>query len=315
VTRWLFIAARQKNLCMEEELQNYLKAGEIASQVKAFAAAETKAGVKLLDLAEKIEAKIRELGAEPAFPVNLSRNTEAAHFTPSVNDVSFVGEKDLLKVDFGCHVKGCIADTAFTVDFSGEHADLVEASNAALEAALSKIRAGVSVSEVGKAIAFEIRGRGYEPISNLCGHSLAPYVLHAGEEIPNIESGSYVLREGDVFAVEPFATTGKGRVADSDFLQIYSVIGEKKVRLPSSRAIAEHAARKYKLLPFAVRWLSNDFDVSSTSFKLALADLVRQQVIHPYYGLHESAGGMVSQSETTVIVEENGCKPLVPPNK
>ncbi|MEW5955849.1 MAG: M24 family metallopeptidase, partial [Candidatus Micrarchaeota archaeon] len=99
----------------DEELKNYLKSGEIASRVKAFAAAETKAGVKLLELAEKIEAKIRELGAQPAFPVNLSRNDEAAHFTPSLGDVSFTGEKDVLKVDFGCHVEGCIADVAFTV--------------------------------------------------------------------------------------------------------------------------------------------------------------------------------------------------------
>ncbi|NYZ75393.1 type II methionyl aminopeptidase [Candidatus Micrarchaeota archaeon] len=296
----------------EEELKNYLKAGEIAAGVKAFARAETKPGVKLLELAEKIEAKIRELGAQPAFPTNLSRNDEAAHFTPCAGDVCFVGEKDVLKVDFGCHVEGCIADVAFTVDFSGEHADLIEASDAALEAALSKIKAGVSVSEVGKAIAFEIRGRGYEPISNLCGHSLLPYVLHAGEEIPNIETGSYVLQEGDFFAVEPFATTGKGRVSDSDFLQIYSMVGEKKVRLPSSRALAEYAGEEYKLLPFAVRWLAPKFDVSSTQFKLAVADLVRQEVIYPYHGLRESTGGVVSQSETTVVVEENGCKPLVP---
>ncbi|MEW5955742.1 MAG: type II methionyl aminopeptidase, partial [Candidatus Micrarchaeota archaeon] len=91
------------------------------------------------------------------------------------------------------------------------------------------------------------------------------------------------------------------------------MIGEKKVRLPASRALAEHAAEKYKLLPFAVRWLAPKFDVSSTQFKLALADLARQEVIHPYHGLRESTGGTVSQSETTVIVEKEGCKSVVHP--
>lgn len=292
-----------------KERANYLKAGKIAEQAREYARSLAKPGVLLLDLAESTEEKIRELGGAIAFPVNLSRNDEAAHFTPTLEDASFIGEKDVLKIDLGCHVEGCIADVAFTIDFSREQADLVEAADAALQAALAKIKAGVSVSEVGKAIAFEIRGRGYEPIFNLCGHSLAPYVLHAGEEIPNIETGSYVLEEGDAFAVEPFATTGKGRVADADFLQIYSAISEKKVRLPVSRAVAEHVATEYELLPFAVRWLAPKFPVSTTQFKLALSDLVRQEVLNPYPGLRESTGGLVSQAETTILVEENGCTP------
>lgn len=292
-------------------LENYLKSAEIMKQAQAVGRAEAKPGVKLLDLAEKIEAKIKELGGEPAFPVNLSRNQEAAHFTPTINSTEFIGEKDVLKVDIGVHVDGFITDTAFTLDFGGQNADLLEASEAALQAAIAKVKAGVSVREIGKAIAFEIRGRGYEPISNLSGHSLQQYVLHAGEEIPNIEQGSYVLREDDVFAIEPFATTGKGKVADSDFVQIYSIVGEKRVRLPTSRAIFEATAEAYRLLPFTPRWLSKDFEVEGASFRLALRDLEKQEVLEAYPGLVESSGGIVSQAESTVIVEKDGCKVLV----
>jgi methionyl aminopeptidase len=213
-----------------------------------------------------------------------------------------------VKIDFGVHYEGFINDAAFTVDLSGEHSALVEASELALENALAKIKSGVRVSEIGKEIQETIAGKGFKPIENLCGHSLDEFVLHAGEEIPNTPRGSYTLKEGDVFAVEPFATNGGGRVTDGSYCEIYSLVNPRNVRLPQTRKILEFVTEEYHLLPFAKRWLVKKF--SEATAGLAITDLVRQGILHEYYVLKEINGGLVSQAETTVLIEKDSVKVL-----
>ena len=71
---------------------------------------------KIFRNAEQIEGKIRELGGKPAFPVNLSINEIAAHYTPAYNDETKAD--GLLKVDIGVQIEGAIADTAFSLDLT-----------------------------------------------------------------------------------------------------------------------------------------------------------------------------------------------------
>ena len=47
-------------------------------------------------ICETVEAKIRSLGAQPAFPVNTSLNEIAAHYTAEPNDQTIVKEGDVL---------------------------------------------------------------------------------------------------------------------------------------------------------------------------------------------------------------------------
>ncbi|MBO3755366.1 MAG: hypothetical protein FGF53_10920, partial [Candidatus Brockarchaeota archaeon] len=55
----------------EEEKEKYFAAGEIAKRVKKEARQRVKAGVRLVDLCEEIEGRIRQLGGLPAFPCNI----------------------------------------------------------------------------------------------------------------------------------------------------------------------------------------------------------------------------------------------------
>ena len=180
-----------------KELEAYERAGHIAHSALHMAKGLTKPGVKLLEIAEKTEAYIIEQGAKPAFPVNLSANEAAAHYTPEKDDATLVGEKDLLKIDVGVHVDGFIADNALTLDFSGEHGKLVEASENALNTATSSAKAGAKLSDLGAAVESAIKGFGFRPIENLTGHLLGRYELHAGLEIPNIATkDGRALEEG-----------------------------------------------------------------------------------------------------------------------
>ena len=71
---------------MQIDKEKIIQAGKISSEVKVYARTIIKKGVPLLEIAEKIEAKIMELGGKPAFPVNLSIDHITAHSTPSHDD-------------------------------------------------------------------------------------------------------------------------------------------------------------------------------------------------------------------------------------
>ena len=88
----------------KEELDKTIEAGKIAQKVVVYAREIIKPETKLIDIANKIDGKIEELGAKPAFPVNLSINEIAAHATPAFNDEKVA--RGLLKVDIGVQIDG-----------------------------------------------------------------------------------------------------------------------------------------------------------------------------------------------------------------
>ncbi len=183
-------------------------------------------GNSLLEVAEFVEKKTIELGGRPAFPCNISRNEEAAHATPKAGDKDVFG-KDMVKLDLGVHVDGYIADSAVTVDLSG-NSDILKASEDALAAAIDLMKPGVSTGEIGAAIEESIRNYGLSPITNLSGHGLSQYEAHDDPSVPNKRiEGGVILRKGDVLAIEPFATNGTGLVHDGSWAEIYSIIRKK----------------------------------------------------------------------------------------
>lgn len=290
----------------EEEREKLLKAGEIVKQVKKEVIRMIKPGVPLYDIAEFAEKRIVELGGKPAFPCNLSLNEFAAHYTPYKGDNTILKEGDYLKFDIGAHVDGYIADTALTFRIGMEDDDLMEASKEALERAIETAKAGVKISELGKAIEDTIRGYGFNPIVNLSGHKIERYKLHAGVSIPNIyrPNDNYVLKEGDVFAIEPFATTGAGQVIEVEPTLIYMYVRDRPVRLPQARMILSYIKKEFGNLPFAYRWLQGSF--TDGQIRIALNQLVRAGAVYGYAILKEVRGGLVSQFEHTIIVEKDG---------
>jgi methionyl aminopeptidase len=278
----------------------YREAGQIAARSLKRGAQRIRIDASILDVVESIESDVREAGAGLAFPLNLSLNEDAAHDTASRNDQRVFKTGNLVKVDLGVHLDGYIADTALTVDF-GENEALVGASREALECAIEKVRPGCPAGELGAAIHAATERRGFRPVANLTGHGLGRYLVHTSPTIPNVAiPGGQVLEEGMVFAIEPFATTGTGRVSDKSRVEIYRHIANRPVRLPSARHILE-SMRDRRGMPFARRWLKGD------RLDLPLSTLVRSGILHPYPVLADVPGSLVSQAEHTVIVTEDGC--------
>ncbi|EMA42490.1 type II methionyl aminopeptidase [Halococcus saccharolyticus] len=284
-----------------EQYEKHREAGEILAQVREEAAERVEVGVSHLDVAEWAEERTRELGGEPAFPVNISIDEEAAHATPSADDETTFGE-EMINLDIGVHVDGWLADTAITVDLSG-HDDLAEAPEAALDAALDLVEPGVETGEIGARIEEVIDDYGYNPVVNLTGHGLGRWEQHIPPNIPNrAVSQSVELEAGDVVAVEPFATDGGGKVSEGGDEQIYALDREQSVRNRDARKALEQITEEFRTLPFATRWLDVDRP------EMALRRLERQNVVHGYPVLKEDDGALVSQKEHTIIVTEDGCE-------
>jgi methionyl aminopeptidase len=284
-----------------EQYEKHREAGEILAQVRGEVTDRVEVGASHLDVAEYAEDRIRELGGEPAFPVNISIDEEAAHATPSADDESTFGE-EMINLDIGVHVDGWLADSAITVDLSGNQ-DLVDASAEALDAALDVVKAGVETGEIGAAVEEVIEGYGYNPVVNLTGHGLGHWEQHTDPNIPNrAVTQGIELEAGDVVAIEPFATDGSGKVQEGSDEEIFALEREASVRNRQAREALDQITDEFRTLPFATRWL----DLSRAS--MALRRLKRQDVVHGYPVLKEDAGCLVSQKEHTIVVTEDGCE-------
>jgi len=293
---------------MEEEiLQKYIQAGKIAKEAVKESKKIIKPGITLLEIADKIEALIREMGGQPAFPLNLSLNDLAAHYTPTAKDQTIFTDKDILKVDCGVHINGYIADTAYTVSFNPDHTGLIKASEEALDAALDLVRPGAHIRKISAAIEDVIKSHELNPIENLTGHGLEKYIQHTEPAIPNIRiEGNAKLEEDQVIAIEPFATSGRGLIKESSAqIMIFVLENVRPVRSQAARNVLNYIVENFATLPFAQRWIENGLKLSEFQTRLALKELRDNGIIGEYPALKEISSGLVSQHEHTIIVKDD----------
>jgi methionyl aminopeptidase len=168
---------------------------------------------------------LRARGARPApalvygFPgtVLISVNDEVVHGIPGPR-VIVAG--DLVSLDVTIEMGGYVADAArsLVVPPGGKAAaELVECARAAFEAALGVARAGVRVSEIGRAVEKEVRRRGFTVMRDLSGHGVGR-TIHEPPSVPNQwdPRQTDLLTEGLVITIEPMVTMGSGKPIEDD---------------------------------------------------------------------------------------------------
>jgi methionyl aminopeptidase len=282
------------------DVDRWRQACRIAAEARELGTTLAVPGARRRDVADGIEAYIRSRGAEPSFPANLSRNVEAAHYTPSPEDEERLSAGDLLKIDVGAHLDGAIADTATTVEVGGgkRHERLIRASREALAAGIAQVRPGVSVDDIGRAIESAIHALGFKPIRDLSGHTIERYLLHAGTSIPNVGGQSTArLEEGQVVAIEPFATNGAGGIENGPFGNILRFRGDPGDRDP----VVAGLYGRFRTLPFSLRWVD-------PAERPAIQRAKRQLQSYPVF--LERGQGLVAQAEHTVLIVADGAEVL-----
>ncbi len=281
--------------------EDLIKAGEIARKAREYTKEISKENVKFIDIVEKVESKIIELGGKPAFPVDISVNGIAAHDTPLYNDERMLNKFDIVKIDLGVHINGYIADTAVTVEInSNKNQKLIEASEKALKEAVKIAVPNTSLFEIGQIIQDEITKHGFTPVKNLCGHGLGQYLVHTSPTIPNYNNNDKTkLKEGMIIAIEPFSTTGQGLVVEGKNSSIYALTKVKNTRNFEARKLIKFIEENYKTLPFSERWIIKHFGLKS---QILLKLLENEKIIEQFTILPEKSKSLVSQAEHTVLV-------------
>ena len=243
---------------IKQILDNYRKAGDISKKAKKLGRKLVVPGANVYEICETIEDLIRKEGGKPAFPTNVSINNEAAHYSAEILDDRVIPENSITKLDLGVHIDGYIVDTAITLNYDPKLEILTQAAKDALYAALNAIRPGVKVEKIGRIVEKIINKAGYKPVMNLSGHQIKRYNLHAGLSIPNVGPG-YFERDsskfelGRIYAVEPFASTGKGLIDSDKITNIFRLNKEPKKKDPEMLRVYHQYKKKVGILPFSPR--------------------------------------------------------------
>lgn len=284
----------------EESIKKQKEAFEKMKIVLDYAKKLVNPGANILEIAEAIEKKIFEVGAKPAFPVNIGINEVAAHYTPSLDDKTIIKEGDMVKIDIGLHVDGYISDNAFTVFVGKGSHPMIEVAKKAVEEARKVLRENVKIKEISEVIENTVTSSGFKVIRNLTGHFIDRYVVH-GISIPNVKNDINIpIPKGQAVAIEVFVTNGSGWVKESSEVQIFQFKEDRGSRMREGKKIIEIAKKDFEGLPFAKRWLK---DIPRMKLELAIKDLIERGCLIDYPVLKEDSNSLVAQWEESFIVE------------
>ena len=299
----------------DEWIESYLNAGKAVIAAKKLAGKLIKPGASFLEIANKCEEEIINQGCELSFPINMSLDNHAAHYTPTINDPTVVPNRGLLKIDLGSHSDGYIADSAITFNINNdpELQNYIEAAKEALEAAIKLFKPGTKLYEIGEAINEKILNRGLRPITNLGGHELKRYNLHAGPFIPNFKDLNHkkVIQPGEVYACEPFATSGVGTVVNGNKSYIYRFAKKVKKNLPYEELNYMKKIEKLtNYLPFSPRLIEKHNIIPKNKIQKIIEVFIRKRILDHYPLLIEKTGAPVAQQEHTILIDLDG-NPIV----
>ncbi len=295
----------------EEWIESYLTAGKAVVAAKNLAEKLIKPGVTFLEIANRCEDEIINQGCELSFPINISLDNHAAHYSPTIDDPTVVPDRGLLKIDLGSHSDGYIADSAITFNINNdpELQNYIEAAKEALNAAIKLFKPGIKLYEIGEAIGEKILNRGLRPITNLGGHELKRYNLHAGPFVPNFKDLNHkkVIQPGEVYACEPFATSGVGTVVNGNKSYIYRFAKRVKKNLPYEELNYMKKIEKLtNYLPFSPRLIEKHNIIPKNKIQKIIEVFIRKRILDHYPLLIEKTGAPVAQQEHTILIDLDG---------
>jgi len=206
------------SITKEDELEGMKKVSEAVAVTLREMRNHAKPGMTTKELDDFGARKLAELGAKSAplltynFPgaTCISVNNEIAHGIPSEKTV--LQEGDLINIDVSAELNGYWSDNggSFVLGAdTNQHQALIEASKTILKKAISQIKGGVRIADIGRLIETEAKKAGYKVIRNLTGHGVGRSLHEEPHEIANFYDryNTDRFRKNSVVAVETFIST------------------------------------------------------------------------------------------------------------
>ncbi len=215
-------------ICLKSarELETMDRANRLVHSVLRAVENAAKPGVSTAELDRLAEEMIRAGGGVPAFkgyrgfPATLctSVNDVIVHGIPNEN--ARLREGDLVSIDCGVLLDGFYGDAAATFavgEVSTEARRLMEVTRQCLDDAVSAVKPGARLGDVGAAVQHRAENAGFGVVREFVGHGIGR-ALHEEPQVPNYgEPGRGPrLKPGLVIAIEPMITGGSWRVRIDD---------------------------------------------------------------------------------------------------
>jgi len=212
--------SRQIHIKSPAELEVMREAGRINARVLAAVKALLKPNVSTADLNAAAEEVLRKHGCvspfkgygHPPFPssITTSINHELVHGIPSRKRKLKAG--DIVSIDCGTVLDGWVGDSALTAgvgEISQESQKLLDVTQDALQAGISKMRAGNRTGDVSAAIQNYVESHGFYVTREYTGHGVGRQ-MHEGPQVPNYgRAGTgMLLKTGMTIAIEPMVLVG-----------------------------------------------------------------------------------------------------------
>jgi methionyl aminopeptidase len=140
----------------------------------------------------------------------ISIGDEFCHGIP--RDSRILQEGDLINIDVSAELAGFWADNGGSFVLGEDvnrHQKLVDTSKYILRNAISKIKGGVKIADIGHLIETEARKHGYKVIKNLGGHGIGRGLHEAPDELLNYRNrfDQRRFKKNSVVAIETFIST------------------------------------------------------------------------------------------------------------
>jgi len=310
-----------------KNLLDAIKCAVVHKKVGSHIRENIKINMSLKEIAILIENKIKDeiqfdinnpLNQGIAFPVGLSLNNCAAHYTPNYNENDILlKENDIIKIDYGVHKNGIIIDSAFTLSFNSKYDEFINISKNLTQYAVSLCGVDVVLGDIGRNIEEYVKSKEItidnktyqlKTMSDLSGHLIAPYEIHAGKAVPNI-SIFYPLRmkEYEYYAIEPFLTTGDGysilKTPNSHYMLSKNHNNVNNLNEDESK-VCDIIKKNYYTLPFCQKWL---YELEkSINYDNILKKLEKKNVVNVYPPIYDIKDSIISQFEHTIFIKEKG---------
>lgn len=277
-------------------------AGNIHKEVRKHLQQYLKPDIKLIEIAEIIENKTKELSNQDksinkgiGFPVGLSLNNCTAHYHPKPNEQTKLTKNDIIKIDFGTEANGWIIDSAFTVCFDSKFNNLLEAVKEGTETGIKHLGVDASIADYGASIqevieSYEIlldnKVYPIKSIQNIGGHNILQGIIHGGTFLPCVKTNTRERFKEGVYAVETFGSTGDNMVYPSGESTLFRINPNYKNNILHNT---------FNTLPFCSRYIEL-FDVN-------MKNLVDNNLVHSYPPLYVNEG-YTAQYEHTIYLDE-----------